>query len=266
MKLLKAQPLYDEKIQHLSASLTRRPRRLAVVRFEDNPGNAAYLKGIQTTADKIGMSVEVIDASPNEALETVERLNYDATIHGILIFRPLPPSINEQALNLAIDPNKDVDCMNPLNSAKLYMGDTSGFVPLAPKASMELLHYYGYTLQGKNCVIVNHSNVVGKPLAMLLLAEGATVTICHDKTVDLKAYTQKADFVFTATGQSEYFDGSYFKDGAVAIDIGIARSASGKLTGDLKSQTLDLLEAYSPVPGGIGSLTSLMLLESIVNR
>ena len=156
--------------------------------------------------------------------------------------------------------------MHPVNMAKVFSGDVSGFTPLAPKASYELLKFYGYDLKGKDTVIINHSNVVGKPLAMFLLKDLATVTICHVGTRDLKKHTKSADIIFTAMGRAESLDDTYFNEDAVVIDIGTSKNKEGKYKGDLDEKSVDgKIKAYSPVPGGIGSITNLLLIENVIN-
>lgn len=266
-KILSSKDLYNEKLESLKNKISNLKSipKLAVLKVEDNIGNKAYLSGIEKTASKIGVDIQVVDTNANDIFDELEKLNNDSSVNGILIFRPIPEEIDEDRLNNLIDPKKDVDCMNPINKSKVYSGDFSGFIPLAPKSAMEILNYYGIDVESKNCLIINHSNVVGKPLAMLLLDKFATVEIAHIKTENLKEHTQKADIVFTAIGKSQFLDNSYFNENSIIIDIGISRSSEGKLTGDLNIPSLDgNVQAYTPVPNGVGSLTNLLLLESII--
>ena len=169
-------------------------------------------------------------------------------------------------ISLALDPEKDIDCMNPINRAKVYSGHLDGFIPLASKAAHELLGFYGYELKGKDVVVINHSNVVGKPLAMILLSELATVTVCHVGTKDLRKHTKSADIIFTAIGRAETLDETYFKEDAVVIDIGTSKNKEGKYRGDLDEEAvMGKIGAFSPVPGGIGNITNLLLLENVIN-
>ena len=243
---------------------------ISTIRIGDDYGSLAYEKGIKKTAEKIGVQVFSNefpkDASEEEVIERIKKLNEDKKIGGILIFRPLPENFNEEKISLALDPKKDIDCMHPVNMAKVFSGDVSGFTPLAPKASYELLKFYGYDLKGKDTVIINHSNVVGKPLAMFLLKDLATVTICHVGTRDLKKHTKSADIIFTAMGRAESLDDTYFNEDAIVIDIGTSKNKEGKYKGDLDEKSVDgKIKAYSPVPGGIGSITNLLLIENVVN-
>lgn len=266
-KILSSKNLYNDKLLKLKDRVEKLPTTpiLAVIQLEDNIGNKAYLRGIEKTAHSVGVDVKVINSDSNSIYSDIESLNNDSSVNGILIFRPIPVEIDENKINSIIDPDKDVDCMNPLNKAKIYSGYITGFVPFAPKSAMELLNYYDIDVESKKCLIINHSNVVGKPLAMLLLDKFATVEIAHIKTKNLKEHTQKADIIFTAVGKSEFLDASYFNKDSIIIDIGIARNSEGKLTGDLKMESVDgKVKAYSPVPNGVGSLTNLLLLESII--
>lgn len=243
---------------------------ISTIRIGDDYGSLAYEKGIKKTAEKIGVQVFSNefpkDASEEEVIERIKKLNEDKKIGGILIFRPLPENFNEEKISLALDPKKDIDCMHPVNMAKVFSGDVSGFTPLAPKASYELLKFYGYDLKGKDTVIINHSNVVGKPLAMFLLKDLATVTICHVGTRDLKKHTKSADIIFTAMGRAESLDDTYFNENAIVIDIGTSKNKEGKYKGDLDEKSVDgKIKAYSPVPGGIGSITNLLLIENVIN-
>ncbi|MDU5467072.1 MAG: bifunctional 5,10-methylenetetrahydrofolate dehydrogenase/5,10-methenyltetrahydrofolate cyclohydrolase [Peptoniphilus harei] len=243
---------------------------ISTIRIGDDYGSLAYEKGIKKTAEKIGVQVFSNefpkDSSEEEVIDRIKKLNEDKKIGGILIFRPLPENFNEEKISLALDPKKDIDCMHPVNMAKVFSGDVSGFTPLAPKASYELLKFYGYDLKGKDTVIINHSNVVGKPLAMFLLKDLATVTICHVGTRDLKKHTKSADIIFTAMGRAESLDDTYFNEDAIVIDIGTSKNKEGKYKGDLDEKSVDgKIGAYSPVPGGIGSITNLLLIENVIN-
>lgn len=243
---------------------------ISTIRIGDDYGSLAYEKGIKKTAEKIGVQVDSNefpkDASEEEVIDRIKKLNEDKKIGGILIFRPLPENFNEEKISLALAPKKDIDCMHPVNMAKVFSGDVSGFTPLAPKASYELLKFYGYDLKGKEAVIINHSNVVGKPLAMFLLKDLATVTICHVGTRDLKKHTKSAEIIFTAMGRAESLDDTYFNEDAIVIDIGTSKNKEGKYKGDLDEKSVEgKIKAYSPVPGGIGSITNLLLIENVIN-
>ena len=271
-KILYAKDYVEKKSKELIEKVKNLKEEaiISTIRIGDDYGSLAYAKGIKKTAEKIGVQVFSNefpkDASEEEVIERIKKLNEDKKIGGILIFRPLPENFNEEKISLALDPKKDIDCMHPVNMAKVFSGDLSGFTPLAPKASYELLKFYGYDLKGKDTVIINHSNVVGKPLAMFLLKDLATVTICHVGTRDLKKHTKSADIIFTAMGRAESLDDTYFNEDAIVIDIGTSKNKEGKYKGDLDEKTVDgKISAYSPVPGGIGSITNLLLIENVIN-
>lgn len=271
-KILYAKDYVEKKSKELIEKVKNLKEEaiISTIRIGNDYGSLAYEKGIKKTAEKIGVQVFSNefpkDASEEEVIERIKELNEDKKIGGILIFRPLPENFNEEKISLALDPKKDIDCMHPVNMAKVFSGDVSGFTPLAPKASYELLKFYGYDLKGKDTVIINHSNVVGKPLAMFLLKDLATVTICHVGTRDLKKYTKSADIIFTAMGRAESLDDTYFNEDAIVIDIGTSKNKEGKYKGDLDEKTVDgKIKAYSPVPGGIGSITNLLLIENVIN-
>lgn len=271
-KILYAKDYVEKKSKELIEKVKNLKSKpiISIIRVGNDYGSLAYEKGIKKTAEKIGVQVFSNefpkDASEEEVIERIKKLNEDKKIGGILIFRPLPENFNEEKISLALDPKKDIDCMHPVNMAKVFSGDVSGFTPLAPKASYELLKFYGYDLKGKETVIINHSNVVGKPLAMFLLKDLATVTICHVGTRDLKKHTKSADIIFTAMGRAESLDDTYFNEDAIVIDIGTSKNKEGKYKGDLDEKTVDgKIKAYSPVPGGIGSITNLLLIENVIN-
>lgn len=271
-KILYAKDYVEKKSKELIEKVKNLKSKpiISIIRVGNDYGSLAYEKGIKKTAEKIGVQVFSNefpkDASEEEVIERIKKLNEDKKIGGILIFRPLPENFNEEKISLALDPKKDIDCMHPVNMAKVFSGDVSGFTPLAPKASYELLKFYGYDLKGKDTIIINHSNVVGKPLAMFLLKDLATVTICHVGTRDLKKHTKSADIIFTAMGRAESLDDTYFNEDAIVIDIGTSKNKEGKYKGDLDEKTVDgKIKAYSPVPGGIGSITNLLLIENVIN-
>ena len=271
-KILYAKDYVEKKTGDLVEKIKKLKDKpiISIIRVGEDYGSLAYLKGIKKSAEKLGVSVDVNefkeDVSQDEILDCLKDLNQDKKIGGILVFRPLPESIDEDVISLALDPKKDIDCMNPINRAKVYSGHLDGFIPLAPKAAHELLEFYGYELEGKDVVIINHSNVVGKPLAMILLNELATVTVCHVGTKDLRKHTKAADIIFTAMGRAEVLDETYFNEDAVVIDIGTSKNKVGKYRGDLDEEAvMGKIGAYSPVPGGIGNITNLLLLENVIN-
>ncbi|MDO5040514.1 MAG: bifunctional 5,10-methylenetetrahydrofolate dehydrogenase/5,10-methenyltetrahydrofolate cyclohydrolase [Peptoniphilus sp.] len=271
-KVLDSTELYDEIIAEIKeeiAQLTVAPK-ISILRFGAKGADLAYERGIKKSADLLGIGYEIHELDENaeedSVLNLIDKINKDDSIGGILVFRPYPDHLDAHRINNLISPKKDLDCVNPLNKAKVFSGDVEGFIPLAPKASIRLLDHYGIDLEGKDCVVINHSDVVGKPLEMILLTRWATVTLCHVKTRDLKFHTKNADIVFTAMGVAEMLDESYFTENSTVIDIGLSKNAEGKWRGDLNAAAVDgKIKAYSPVPKGVGSITNLLLLQSSLN-
>lgn len=270
-KILYSDKYVDNKIEEIKKKIQNLKvvPKIALIRTTDDAGTIAYEKGINSTAKKLGVEVDkhlLENVSEEDLISEIKKLNDDKSVGGILIFKPLPENINEDNIAREISPEKDIDCLNPLNMAKVYAGDVSGFIPLAPKASIELLKFYDYKLKGKETLVINHSNVVGKPLTMILLNELATVTIAHIGTQDLKKHTKNADIIFTAVGKPEFLDKSYFNENATVIDIGTSKNKDGKFVGDLNEESVDgHIKAFSPVPKGVGSITNILLIENVVN-
>ncbi|MCF6466468.1 bifunctional 5,10-methylenetetrahydrofolate dehydrogenase/5,10-methenyltetrahydrofolate cyclohydrolase [Clostridium sp. Cult2] len=242
---------------------------LAIVRLGDNPGDISYERSIIKNCDNIGINSKVFERDVNikteELIELIEELNKDDNISGILVFRPLPNHIEEEIIRNTISPSKDVDCMHPLNLERIFEGDMDGFAPCTPKAAMEILKYYNIPLEGKNVVVVNRSMVVGKPLAMMLLNENATVTICHSRTKNLDEITNRADVVVVALGKAKYFGEKYFNEKSIVIDVGVSLDENGKLSGDADYDKLSpIVNKITPVPGGVGSVTTSILLSQVV--
>ncbi|GMG96105.1 bifunctional 5,10-methylenetetrahydrofolate dehydrogenase/5,10-methenyltetrahydrofolate cyclohydrolase [Tepidimicrobium xylanilyticum] len=242
---------------------------LAIVRLGDNPGDISYEKSIIKNCDNVGIKSVVYERDVNikteELIELIEELNKDNNISGILVFRPLPKHIDEEIIRNVISPEKDVDCMHPLNLERIFEGDMDGFAPCTPKAAMEILKYYDIPLEGKNVVVVNRSMVVGKPLAMMLLKENATVTICHSRTQNLEQITNRADVVVVALGKAKFFDEKYFNENSIVIDVGVSLDENGKLSGDADYGIVSpIVSKITPVPGGVGSVTTSILLSQVV--
>ena len=210
--------------------------------------------------------VTLKEATTTEELEAeLVKLNNDKEVYGILMFRPLPKSIDQERVVNVVAPEKDVDAMNPVNLEKIFEGDKSGLEPATPRAAVEMIKGHGYNLDGKEVVVINRSMVVGKPLSMMLLSENATVTICHSHTKDLKNHTRRADFVITALGRPASLDKSYFTNDSIVIDVGVGTTEDGKLSGDVNYEGVkDYVQAITPVPGGVGSITTTILLSQVV--
>lgn len=242
---------------------------LGILRVGKNPDDIAYERSILKNCESVGINGVVYEVeesiSTEELIHTLNKLNVDSNIHGILIFRPLPKHIDENLISSTINPLKDVDCMNPMNLERIFEGNTDGFAPCTPKAAMTILEYYNIPLEGANTVVINRSMVVGKPLSMMLLSKNATVTICHSKTKELNTITNNADIVVTALGRAKYFDEYYFNDNSTVIDVGISLDSEGKICGDVNTENVShIVKNITPVPGGVGSVTTSILLSHVI--
>ena len=240
---------------------------LAVVLVGEDPASAIYVRNKERACKKLGMNGTVLrlpeETTQQELLSTVQRLNEDPAVHGILVQLPLPRHLDEREVIRAIDPDKDVDGFHPINAGRLLIGEP-GFVPCTPKGVMRLLEIEDVPLSGKHAVVVGRSNIVGKPMALLLLQENATVTICHSRTADLAAHTRRADILVAAIGKPRFITADMVKDGAVVVDVGINR-VDGKLCGDVDFEPVSQKASYiTPVPGGVGKMTIAMLMENAV--
>ncbi len=273
MKEFKGRPVSEaigkdirEKLSSVETMLGRKPR-LAIIRCGEKPSDLTYEKNAARRIREFGMEAESFvfpeDVSDNIFLRSFNALNEDKRIDGILLMRPLPPQLNEGFIISCIDSEKDVDGISPVNAAGLYLG-TEGFAPCTAQAVMELLHYYKVELPGKNVVVIGRSNVVGKPLSMLLLKEDATVTICHSRTKDLEKVTKKADILISAIGRARAITSDHIKKGAIVIDVGINTDREGRLCGDVDYEDCKLKAgAITPVPGGVGAVTTAILAKHL---
>lgn len=253
---------YKLRVDRLISQGTR--PGLAVVIVGDDAASQVYVRNKAKACESIGMYSEVhpLPAATSQADLTafVEKLNANPAIHGILVQLPLPKGLDDRAVIEAISVEKDVDGFHYANMGALVI-DESPFPPCTPYGVMKMLEYEGVAIEGKHAVIVGRSNIVGKPQAMLLLKEGATVTVCHSKTQDLPAFCRSADILVAAVGRANFVKGSWIKPGAVVIDVGINRLPDGKLCGDVDyAEALPVASAITPVPGGVGPMTITMLL------
>lgn len=248
------------------AKKTGKTPGLAVVIVGNDPASEVYVRNKHKACGEVGIYSEVHtlpeSTTEEELLSLVEKLNNDGNINGILVQLPLPKHLDSEKVILAIDPKKDVDAFHPQNVGKIMIGNYS-FLPCTPAGVMELLKHYNVDICGKHCVIIGRSNIVGKPQAMLMLKENATVTICHSKTVNLKEITKQADILVAAVGRANFVTADMVKEGAVVVDVGINRNAEGKLCGDVDYAAVEPLASYiTPVPGGVGPMTITMLLQN----
>ena len=231
----------------------------------DNPASQVYVRNKERSALAAGFRSEVLRVpetiSQAELLDLIAKYNQDPAWHGILVQLPLPKHIDEEAVLLAIDPEKDVDGFHPLNMGRLWSGHPV-MIPSTPAGIMEMFHEYGIDLEGKNAVVIGRSNIVGKPMAQLLLAKNATVTLTHSRTHNLAKVAAKADILVVAIGRAKFVTADFVKPGAVVIDVGMNRDENGKLCGDVDYEAVAPLASHiTPVPGGVGPMTITMLME-----
>lgn len=241
---------------------------LAVILVGDDNASQIYVKNKERVAQEIGIDSKIVKLDskiPQEELEkTIEKLNQDKNIHGILVQLPLPAQLDEKKIINLIDPAKDVDCFHPENIGKMFIGDAK-FLPCTPAGIIDLLKKSHIEISGEKAVVVGRSNIVGRPLALMLLAENATVMICHSKTKDLKSETLQADILISATGKTGLITADMVKKGATVIDVGINRNAEGKIIGDVDFKEVEKVAgAITPVPGGVGPMTVVMLMRNVV--
>lgn len=251
------------------AAAMEKPPVLAIVRVGERPDDIAYEKGAKKRMAGIGIeTVSYVydrDISNEDFSREFSGINESTEIDGILLLRPLPRQIDEQAVIRMIDPAKDVDGISPVNMAKIFMDDPDGFAPCTAEAVVEMLKYTGTELSGKRAVIAGRSLVVGKPLAMLLMKENCTVTVCHSRTKDMRAVCREGELVIAAVGRANMIDGTYISPGAAVIDVGINLSSDGKLCGDVDLASLDPSVSWAtPVPGGVGAVTTSVLAKHVI--
>ncbi len=250
----------------LQTSGKRRPQ-LVVIQVGADPASSVYVKKKKQTAEAIGMKSEIIaladDVAQGALLDTIQQLNDDEAVDGILVQLPLPKHLDESAVLESISPTKDVDGFHPFNVGRLGAGLSPYALPCTPAGMMSLLDFYKIDVAGLHAVIVGRSNIVGKPMAQLLLKAHATVTICHSHTKNIDNYLKQADIVVLAVGMPQAFTGEQLKQGAVVLDVGINRLPNGKLVGDADyASMLDVASAVTPVPGGVGPMTIATLLQN----
>ena len=239
---------------------------LAVIQVGDNPASSTYVNNKIKACKEIGFISESFHyneaMSEEDLLNLISALNHDEAVNGILVQLPLPKHIDETKVIKAISPEKDVDAFHPYNVGGLMTGEAE-FLPCTPAGIMELLKRSNIDVAGKECVVVGRSNIVGKPIAHLLLQQDGTVTVCHSKTKNLKEVCKRADILICAIGKAKFFDADYIKPGAVVIDVGINRDENGKLCGDVDFDAVkDIVSAITPVPGGCGPMTIAMLMRN----
>lgn len=242
---------------------------LAILTVGDDPASQIYRDRLAKTTESVGAAVRKLNlpaaSTQAEVLAAVQQLNVDPTVRGILPMMPLPKQINERAVCAALAPEKDLDCLQPVNCGLLYLGQ-SKWGPCTPRACLAILDYYKVAVAGKHVVVIGRSNVVGKPVALLLLQRNATVTICHSKTANLSAIIQSADVVIAAVGRAGFVKPDMLRDGVILVDVGINARPGGGITGDIDPACYAKAAAYTPVPGGVGVVCNMMVLETLTRN
>ena len=274
MHLLNGKELAQKLQQEMTQEVTELKEKglqpgLAVILVGEDPASQVYVRNKERAANNIGMYSVVYrlpeTTSEADLIAKIEELNHDDKVHGILVQLPLPKHINEDLVLDTIDPAKDVDGFHPMNLGNLFAGKPT-MIPCTPAGIMELIKLSGIDLAGKNAVIIGRSNIVGKPMAHLLLQANATVTICHSKTKDLPKVAKQADVLVVAIGRANFVTDDFVKEGAVVIDVGINRDENNKLTGDVKFDEVAPLTSFiTPVPGGVGPMTITMLMRQTID-
>ena len=264
-----AQAMKDEmKVEVAELKKAGKSCCLAVIQVGNDPASSVYVSNKKKACEYIGidsLSYELPEeTTEEELLQLIDKLNNETAVHGILCQLPLPKHINEKTILNRISPKKDVDGFHPQNVGALVVGDF-GFVSCTPAGIIELLKRSNVEMQGKRCVVIGRSNIVGKPMALLMLRENATVTICHSKTQNLKEICKEADILIVAIGKPLFVTKDYVKEGAVVIDVGIHRDENNKLCGDVDYKEVEpLCSAITPVPGGVGPMTICMLMKNCI--
>ena len=265
-----ASDVYREAITEKIAAAKQRGLlvTLAIVVVGDDPASHVYKGRLVKLIESLGGAAKVIElpgsSSEEDVIGVVKKLNRNRYVTGILPMMPMPKHINGDAVGAAVSPNKDVDCLNPQNSGDVFMG-RSKWAACTPRACMAILEHYGIELDGKNVVVIGRSNVVGKPVAMLLLAKNATVTVCHSHTKELPELLKTADVIVAAVGKACFVKPEMVKDGVVIVDVGI-NAAGDKLMGDVDPAVAAKASAFTPVPGGVGVVSNMMVMECLTRN
>jgi methylenetetrahydrofolate dehydrogenase (NADP+)/methenyltetrahydrofolate cyclohydrolase len=256
----------QKEVQELKAQGVNPALRIMIVGEAED--SVYYANSAKKMAEKNGIACEIEQLagtmSQDEFVNILKQRNADKNIHGIIVMRPFPKQIREDVVKYILSPEKDVDCFNPVNAGKIMAGDLTGFPPATPQAVMEILRFYQVPMSGKEAVVIGRSMVVGKPMSMLLLAENATVTVCHSRTQDLPGVCRRADILVAAIGKAKMITKDYIKPGATVMDVGI-NAEGDKFVGDVDTEPAkDVAGAITPVPGGVGTVTTRVLLKHVV--
>lgn len=269
LKGLQVANAINEKLMEQVKSIEGPLPHLAIIRVGERPDDCSYERGAVKKMDKVGVrcTTYTFDADiDNDTFQAeFDKINENPDIDGILMLRPLPKQLDEKQIENKIDPRKDLDGISPLNLAKVYAGDESGYAPCTAEAVIEMLDYAGIDIKGKRVTVVGRSLVIGKPVSMLLMKRNATVTVCHTKTVDMAGTCKNAEILVAAAGSARMIKKEYVADGAVVIDVGINVDDEGNLCGDVDFDAIsDIAAAATPVPGGVGSVTTSVLAKHLV--
>lgn len=272
MELLKGAPVSAairewaaEEIKQLQGPVPK----LAIIRVGEKPDDMSYERSAVKKMEAFGLRVQTFvfpkDISDEEFKEAFQKINKDPAVTGILLLRPLPEQIKEKEIEVMIDPRKDLDGISPVNIAKVFSGDPSGFAPCTAEAVIEILKANNISIEGKRAAVIGRSMVIGKPLSMLLLKENATVTICHTRTKELPEICRQAEILVAAAGKAGMVEESWVSDGAVVIDVGINVDENGKLCGDVDQASMESRNLLlTPVPGGVGAVTTAVLAKHLI--
>lgn len=272
MEILKGLPVanaINEKLMEQVKSIEGPLPHLAIIRVGERPDDCSYERGAVKKMDKVGVrcTTYTFDADiDNETFQAeFDKINENPDIDGILMLRPLPKQLDEKQIENKIDPRKDLDGISPLNLAKVYAGDESGYAPCTAEAVIEMLDYAGIDIKGKRVTVVGRSLVIGKPVSMLLMKRNATVTVCHTKTVDMEGTCKNSEILVAAAGSARMIKKDYVAEGAIVVDVGINVDEEGNLCGDVDFDTItDIAAIATPVPGGVGSVTTSVLAKHLV--
>ena len=242
---------------------------LGIIRVGERPDDISYEKGATKRCEGVGVAVKVFalpgDCSQEQLLEVIGKVNADASIHGVLLFRPLPKYMDDEVIRNSLAANKDIDGITDLSLAGVFTGKGTGFAPCTAQACIEILDHFGYELKGKRVAVVGRSLVVGKPLAPMLIDRHATITVCHTRTIDMPAICRGADIIIAAAGRAGIVGGEFFFPGQIVIDVGINFTDEGKMCGDADFAAAEpVVGAITPVPGGVGTVTTSVLVGNVI--
>ena len=261
----------NERISQQAAQLKEKgvTPALCIIRVGENPGDISYERGATKRCETLGVVCEKIllpeDVAQEELLRVIDDVNKNDKIHGVLLLRPLPGHLDQALIENALDPKKDVDCMTDGSMSGVFTGKMVGFPPCTAQACMEILDHYGIDCTGKRAVVIGRSLVVGKPAAMMLVRKNATVTICHTRTVDMPSVARQAEILIVAAGRAGIIGADYVSPGQIVIDVGINMNSEGRLCGDVDYAAAEpVVDAITPVPGGVGSVTTSVLVGHVV--